>query len=133
VTKPDTDAVRVDKWLWAARFFKTRSLAAEAVGGGKVKVNGERAKAAKAVRVGDELAIHLGPYEHVVCVRGLSGRRGPASQASLLYEESAASRAARQRLATQLAADRAAVRFDAGRPTKQARRETIRLKKGRPG
>jgi ribosome-associated heat shock protein Hsp15 len=129
MTQPQADAVRVDKWLWAARFFKTRSLAAQAAEGGKVKVNGARARAAKAVRVGDALAIHVGPYEHVITVRGLSERRGPASQATQLYEETAESKSARQRLAAQLAADRAAVRFDAGRPGKQARRETIRFKK----
>lgn len=122
-------AVRIDKWLWAARFFKTRALAAEAAGSGKVKVNGERAKPAKSVRPGDELTIHVGPYEYVITVRGLSDRRGPASLAALLYEETAASQAARRKLAAQLAADRAAVRFEPGRPTKQARRETIRRKK----
>ena len=79
--------IRLDKWLWAARFFKTRSLAAAAVAGGKVKVNGARVKAAKAIRLDDELSIHVGPYEFVVRVLGLSGRRGPAPEAALLYAE----------------------------------------------
>src|SRR5215218_1431268 len=86
--------VRLDKWLWAARFFKTRSQAAEAIEGGKVQVAGERVKRAKLVQAGDELRIRLGPYEHVVLVRGVSERRGPASVAAQLYEETAESKAA---------------------------------------
>src|SRR4051794_39664432 len=93
---------RIDKWLWAARFFKTRSLAAAAVVGGKVKVNGERVKAAKAIRVDDELTVQLGHFEHQISVRNLSDRRGPASEAALLYEESAQSKTARETLAAQL-------------------------------
>lgn len=132
MTDTKTD-LRIDKWLWAARFFKTRSLAAEAVSGGKVKVNGERAKPAKSVRIGDELKIHIGPYEHVIQVRGLSDRRGPAPEAALLYEESAESKAKRDALRTQLAAERV-VFEEKGRPSKQARRELIRFKKsGRDG
>jgi ribosome-associated heat shock protein Hsp15 len=130
VTGVAAPAVRVDKWLWAARFFKTRTLAAEAAGGGKVKVNGERAKPARAVRIGDELAVQVGPCEYIITVRGLSDRRGPASQAALLYEETATSRERRQRLVAQLAADRASIRFDVHRPARQDRRESIRRKKG---
>ena len=78
MTKTEANTLRLDKWLWAARFFKTRALAAEAVAGGKVKLNGERVKAAKAIRPGDALNIHIGPYEYVVRVRALSVRRGPA-------------------------------------------------------
>jgi ribosome-associated heat shock protein Hsp15 len=127
----NNDNIRIDKWLWAARFFKTRSLAAEAVAGGKAKVNGERVKAAKAVRVGDELSIHIGPYEHLVRVLGLSDRRGPAKEAALLYEESAESKAAREQLKTQLAAQRVEFSYEKGRPTKKDRREIIRFKKSR--
>ena len=94
--------VRLDKWLWAARFYKTRTLAAEAIAGGKVQVNGDRPKRARPVAVGDEVRIRQGPYEHSVVVRELSERRGPASQAATLYEETAASREARERLAIQL-------------------------------
>src|SRR5947207_12138251 len=96
------DRVRLDKWLWAARFYKTRSLATEAVAGGKVDVNGERAKPAKAVKPGDEVRVRLAPYEHILIVRDLAERRGPASVAQRLYEETEASRQARERLAAQL-------------------------------
>src|SRR5689334_2523605 len=94
--------VRLDRWLWAARFYKTRSVSSEAIKGGKVQVNGERAKAAKMVGVGDEVRVRMGPYEHRVTVRGLSERRGPASEAQKLYEELAESRAAREKLQLQL-------------------------------
>lgn len=83
-TEADDNTLRIDKWLWAARFFKTRALAAEAVAGGKVKVNGERVKAAKAIRRDDALSIHIGPYEYDVRVLALSARRGSAPQAALL-------------------------------------------------
>jgi ribosome-associated heat shock protein Hsp15 len=130
MTESAGDTLRIDKWLWAARFFKTRALAAAAVAGGKVKIDGERVKAAKPVRAGDRLSIHVGPYEHLVQVRGVSARRGPAPEAARLYEESDASKAARQALAVQLAAERAAFPRDHGRPTKRARRELIRFKQG---
>ena len=122
---------RIDKWLWAARFFKTRSLAAAAVAGGKVKVNGERVKAAKAIRLDDELSVHIGPYEYAVRVLGLSGRRGPAPEAALLYTESVQSKAAREKLAARLSAERIYGSHEKGRPTKRARRQIIRFKKAR--
>ncbi len=81
------ESVRLDKWLWAARFFKTRALAAEAVAGGKVELNGDKPKRARAVRPGDRLRIRLGPYLHIVTVLQLSERRGPASAAASLYQE----------------------------------------------
>ena len=96
------DHVRLDKWLWAARFFKTRAVAVEAIGGGKVLYNGERPKPAREVRVGDEVRVRLGPYEHVVHVRELNARRGPAKVAQLMYEETAESVAARTKLSEQL-------------------------------
>jgi ribosome-associated heat shock protein Hsp15 len=120
--------VRVDKWLWAARFYKTRALAAEAIGGGKVQVNGERVKRAKALQTGDEVRIRQGPYEHVVLVRGLSDRRGPAALAAGLYEEKPESRAAREAMALQLKSLHAAFVPERGRPTKKDRREINRLK-----
>src|SRR5262245_34722056 len=92
---PD-DRVRIDKWLWAARFFKTRSLASEAVTGGKVEVNGEGAKPAKLVKVGDTVRLRAGPYEHVLVVRALGERRGSTAAAQALYDETAESRAARE-------------------------------------
>jgi len=122
------DRVRLDKWLWAARFFKTRSAATEAVDGGKVEVNGERAKPAKAIKPGDELRLRLGPYEHILIVRGLAERRGPASVAQGLYEETAASRDARERLAAQLKMAPATFVFEEkGRPTKKDRRDLTRF------
>ena len=120
--------VRIDKWLWAARFYKTRSLAAEAIAGGKVQVNGERVKRAKPLQVGDEVRIRLGPYEHHVVVRELADRRGPASQAAALYQETAASQAAREELALQLKSVHAIFAPARGRPTKKDRREIRRFK-----
>ena len=126
---PTTGRVRIDKWLWAARFFKTRSLAAEAIGAGKVEVNDERVKAAKMIQLGDSISVRLGPYLHVVHVRGLSERRGPASVAATLYEETAESVAARARLAEQLRmAPAAFVYEEKGRPTKRDRREIDRFR-----
>jgi ribosome-associated heat shock protein Hsp15 len=117
------DRVRIDKWLWAARFYKTRSQATEAVDGGKVEVNGARAKPAKEVRAGDELRIRRGPYEHLVVIRGLSDRRGPASVARTLYEETPESVAAREKLREEhRLAPAMFVYEEKGRPTKKDRR-----------
>ena len=121
--------VRIDKWLWAARFFKTRSLAAEAIAAGKVEVNEERVKPAKMIRLGDSVSVRLGPYLHVVSVRGLSERRGPATVAATLYEETAESTSARAKLAEQLRmAPAAFVYEEKGRPTKRDRREIDRFR-----
>ena len=117
-----TDPVRVDKWLWAARYFKTRSLAADAVDGGKVQVNGERAKPAKLVRPGDEIRLRSGPYEYVLRVLGTGEKRGPAPEAQRLYEETAPSREAREKLHWQLTKAAPPMEAAAGRPTKQDRR-----------
>jgi ribosome-associated heat shock protein Hsp15 len=122
------DRTRVDKWLWAARFYKTRSLAAEAVAGGKVQVNGERVKRAKPLQIGDEVRIRQGPYEHRVLVRQLSSQRGPAARAIELYEETVESRAAREAMALQLKSLHSAFIPERGRPTKKDRREINRLK-----
>ncbi len=125
--------VRLDKWLWAARFFKTRALAVEAIDGGKVQVGGDRVKRAKLVQVGDRISIRLGPYEHVVEVRGLSERRGPAPEAVLLYAETAESLKERERVAFQLkAAHVLFVPETNERPTKRDRRrlEEFRKKSG---
>jgi ribosome-associated heat shock protein Hsp15 len=121
--------VRIDKWLWAARFFKTRSLAAEAVTAGKVEVNEERVKPAKLIQLGDAVSVRIGPYLHVVHVRGISERRGPATVAATLYEETAESSAARAKLAEQLRmAPAAFVYEEKGRPTKRDRREIDRFR-----
>lgn len=125
--------VRLDKWLWAARFFKTRALAVEAIDGGKVQVHGERVKRAKQIQVGDAVSIRLGPYEHVVQVRGLSEKRGPATAAVLLYAETAESLKQRERVAFQLkAAHVLFVPETNERPTKRDRRrlEDFRKKSG---
>jgi len=131
VTQAEDSALRIDKWLWAARFFKTRALAAQAVAGGKVKVNGERVKAARAVRLDDALSIHVGPYEYLVRVRALSARRGPAPQAALLYEETEQSILARKELANRLSAEARFAPPAEGRPSKKERRQVIQFKKTR--
>lgn len=118
--------VRVDKWLWAARFFKTRSAAQQAVEGGKVKLGGERIKPAKEVRIGDELAIQIGAYSWTVRVARLSDKRGSATVARTLYTENESSRAQREEQAAlrKLAAEPAQQRH--GRPTKRERRQLER-------
>jgi ribosome-associated heat shock protein Hsp15 len=121
-------AVRLDTWLWAARFFKTRALAAAAVDGGKVEVNGARAKRAKPVHVGDRVRVRKGPLAYDLTVRGLSERRGPPSIAAALYEEDPRARLLRDRLAEQLRIA-PSIRYEGkGRPTKKERREIERLK-----
>jgi ribosome-associated heat shock protein Hsp15 len=112
--------MRVDKWLWAARFFKTRTLASDAAEAGRVSVNGERAKPAKVLKPGDILLLRKPPYEYSLVIKALSDRRGPAKEAQLLYEESAASIAARQTLSAELR-DMPPPLFK-GRPTKRDRR-----------
>jgi len=121
---------RLDKWLWAARFFKTRAIASDAIESGKVEVNGERPKRGKAVKVGDLIRVRLGPYEHHVVVRALSARRGPAAQAQLLYAETEASLQARTLLAERLKAAPPPLFTEKGRPTKKERRDLRRLKDG---
>ncbi len=127
----DDDAdthVRLDKWLWAARFFKTRGIAVEAIAGGKVLYNGVRPKPSHLVRVGDEVRIRLGPYEHLVQVRELALRRGPAKQAQLMYEETEASIAARRKLAEQLKAASAFNPQASWTENKKDRRELRRMR-----
>ena len=118
-------SLRIDKWLWAARFFKTRGLAAEAIDAGRVSVNGERAKPAKAVKPGDTLAIRRPPFEHTVKVLGVSERRGPAAEAQKLYEETPESRARREAVAAEMKSLPPPV-FK-GRPTKRDRRTLERF------
>jgi ribosome-associated heat shock protein Hsp15 len=125
----DGQKVRLDKWLWAARFYKTRSIAAEAVETGKVEVNGERAKRAKQLQVGDSLRIRLGPYHHILVVRALSERRGPASVAATLYEETAEGRKAREAMQVQVKAAQSASGYESGRPTKKDRRDIEKLRR----
>ncbi|PKO92891.1 MAG: RNA-binding protein [Betaproteobacteria bacterium HGW-Betaproteobacteria-10] len=118
--------MRLDKWLWAARFFKTRTLATDAITGGKVQLNGSRVKASREVKVDDRLEISNNEVRWEVCVRALSDKRGPAPEARLLYEESVGSIAARetQRETRKLVIDPAADLH--GRPTKRDRRQINR-------
>lgn len=115
--------VRLDKWLWAARFYKTRTLAAQAIDAGQVRVGGERVKTAHAVRTGERVSVRKSGFVWDVTVTGLSDRRGGAADAALLYQEDEASIAARDELAKQRkAAAEAAPRYP-GRPTKKQRRK----------
>ena len=129
---PDTTPtrVRLDKWLWAARFFKTRSAAADAIDGGKVDANGERAKRSRLVVVGDVILVRRPPFEHEITVRGLSETRGPAKDAVLLYEETPASRAKRELLSYQLKNAPVLTFHGTGRPTKRDRRVINKIKQG---
>lgn len=115
-------SVRLDLWLWAARFFRTRSLAKQAVEGGKVEIDGQRPKPSRMLRVGDGLKIERGDEVFVIVVAGVSDTRGPASVARTLYDESEASRQAREARVAQLRAGRAGYRPPETRPDKRARR-----------
>jgi ribosome-associated heat shock protein Hsp15 len=115
--------VRLDKWLWAARFYKTRTLAAQAVEAGQVRAGGERVKTAHPVRVGEHLSVRKGGYVWDVAVTGLSDRRGGAAEAALLYAEDEASVSAREELARQRKAAAEASPGHSGRPTKRQRRK----------
>ena len=119
-------SVRIDKWLWAARFYKTRSAAQQAIEGGKVKLNGERTKPAKDVKPGDRLSINIGVHEWVITVLQLSAQRGPAPVARTLYEESEESRARRERTIEQRHVTFEPAMGRKGRPTKRERRELDR-------
>jgi ribosome-associated heat shock protein Hsp15 len=124
------EGVRLDKWLWAARFFKTRALANDAVLGGHVHLNGTRVKPAKEVRVGDELSIRIGTSQWTVDVRALAERRGPATVAQTLYEERPDSKATREEERLQRRVAPQPLGHDLGsRPTKQARRRLDALRR----
>lgn len=120
--------VRIDKWLWAARFFKTRALATEAVEGGKVHVNGERVKPSRQLRCGDEVSVQKGLYTFVIEVLVLSVQRGPAEQARVLFAERESSIAARQALQDTRRLQAVADPHPGGRPDKRARRQWQQLK-----
>ncbi len=125
----DNDKTRIDKWLWAARFFKTRALAADAVESGKVLVNEVRVKPAKTIAAGDALDIRIEPYRFEIEVLALSAKRGPAPEAQELYRESEASRARRAALVALLKSQPRPF-TSKGRPTKRDRRVIERLKGG---
>ncbi len=119
---------RIDRWLWAARFFKTRALAAAAVEGGKVTIQGERVKRSRPLHVGERVTVRLGPYLHEVRVERLSVHRGPAALAATLYTETEASREARAQRALQMRSALPLRDAHAGRPTKKDRRALNRLR-----
>ena len=121
--------MRIDKWLWAARFFKTRSLAQQAIAAGRVKLGEARVKSSHEIRIGDSVTVRVGDYQWQITVRNLSDRRGPAEQARKLYQETEASRAERERrmdLRRWGAEPAAALK---GRPTKRDRRLLEKLQK----
>jgi len=121
------ERTRVDKWLWAARFYKTRSIAADAVEGGKVLVNGARVKPAKALKPGDELLVRVPGADYTIRVVALSDRRGPATEAAKLYAETEDSKRKREEAKlTRVAPEPSA--FVRGRPTKRLRRQLDRFR-----
>ena len=124
----DDDKLRLDKWLWAARFFKTRQLAHEALELGRVLVDGERVKASRVARVGDMLQIRLDKLVYRVTVLALASQRRPAAEARLLYVESEESIAAPEHQIGLQKAEHASFPYGEGRPTKKARRDIIRFK-----
>ena len=124
----DISSVRLDTWLWAARLFKTRAVAAAAIDGGKVEVNGAGAKRAKQLRVGDRLRVRKDPFQYELTVRGLAEHRGPPGVAAGLYEEDPEAKRQRERLAEQLKLA-PSLRYEGkGRPTKRQRREIGKLR-----
>ncbi len=123
------DKIRIDKWLWAARFYKTRSLATDETGKGRVEINGQTAKASREVKVGDMVSTRQGDVIRTLQVLGLSDQRGPAPVAQTLYEETAESIALREKTSIQRRLAREpALSIEQGRPTKRNRRELERVK-----
>lgn len=129
MSKADRESVRLDRWLWAARFFKTRRLASDAIKGGKVSVNGVRAKPAKELRAGSEVRVTKGSYEFVVIVEALSEQRGPAAEAQKLYQELASSIERRQHVREQQRIAAAAMPQLDHRPDKRDRRRLAEFKR----
>jgi ribosome-associated heat shock protein Hsp15 len=125
----DGESTRIDKWLWAARFYKTRSLATEAVGGGKVEVNGDSAKPSKVVKPGDQVRIRIGPVEYLLTVKAIAERRGSAPAAQALYEEAAESRALREKIAAQRRFAAPPAYDEKGKPSKKDRRDLERWRR----
>lgn len=127
--KADDEQQRLDKWLWAARFFKTRTLAAEAVSGGKVHLNGERVKPARNVKIGDTLTITRSQFEFAIAIKGLNKQRRPAIEAQALYEESLQSQEKREDLARSLKILNANHPYSEKRPNKKQRRQIVKFKR----
>ncbi|MCR9259915.1 MAG: S4 domain-containing protein [Pseudomonadaceae bacterium] len=120
--------VRIDRWLWAARFFKTRSLAKAAVEGGKVHVDGQRSKPAKTIRIGQTVEVRKGSVEMTVLVKDLAEQRGSAQIAQTLYEETPESIEKREILSSRRKMERAGLQVPSGRPSKKDRRDLRKLK-----
>lgn len=125
----DLQSVRLDKWLWATRFYKTRKLALEAINGGKIRLNGTRPKPSKDVKIGAEIAISHGPYEKVLIVKGLIEKRVSAKVAVEQYEETAESIEKRELVSELYKMDRASRPVTDGRPTKKERRQIVSIKR----
>ncbi|NQY26312.1 MAG: RNA-binding protein [Piscirickettsiaceae bacterium] len=123
----DDNSQRLDKWLWASRFYKTRGLATEAINGGKVHLNNNRVKPSRTIRIDDILTISMPPYEHTVTVLGLNKYRRPAIEARQLYVESEQSIAKRELLHQQLKDQPLGFRHEKGRPNKRDRRHIIKF------
>jgi ribosome-associated heat shock protein Hsp15 len=123
----EDNSQRLDKWLWAARFYKTRGLAVEAINGGKIHLNKHRAKPSRNVKQDDVLTISKPPYEHVITVLDVAKQRRPASEAQLLYIESDESIAKREKLKLELKDQPLGFRHDKGRPNKRDRRHIIKF------
>ena len=129
MTNPESnEKVRIDRWLWAARFFKTRSLAKTAIDSGKIEVNEQRAKASKEVALEDTLNIRRGEITQTIIVKNLSDKRGPAKLAQTLYEETDQSKLEREILAEKRKIARAGYSSPIGKPSKRDRRELSKLK-----
>ena len=126
----ETAAQRLDKWLWAARFFKTRNLAIEAINGGKVHVNGQRVKPSRNIHAGDKLEVSKPPYSFEIEVLGLEKQRRPASEAQALYQETLQSQLTREKLREQLKNEPLGFREQKGRPSKRDRRHIIKFTRG---
>lgn len=128
VKQPEAETQRLDKWLWVARLFKTRGLAATAISGGKVQVAGARVKASRHIGPGTLLEIRRGPVQWQVVVRGVARHRRPASEATLLYEETPESIEQREREGERRKLEAGERRERLGKPSKRARRDATRLK-----
>lgn len=126
----DDSKVRLDKWLWATRFYKTRGLAQDAIDAGHVRINGDRPKPSRTVKLGDRIELRLNQLEYLLVVRGLSDKRGSATVARELYEETPDSMAKREERQLQLKAEHASFPHGEGRPTKKARRDIGKFKSG---
>ncbi len=126
------DGMRIDKWLWAARFFKTRTLASTAVSGGKVHLHNQRVKPARMVRVGDRLHIQRGSYQYCVDILSLNDKRRPASEACLMYRETEESQKRREQTASRIRMDRLAHGgYSESRPDKRQRRHIVQFRRER--